>query len=267
MSVAQTTFVGVDLAWAIERKTSAVAVLQGDLSGAELATVSGPVCGPLAVVQAIVGPSAENCVVAIDAPLVVRNESGQRTCERMVSQRFGYAHAGCHTTNLRRPNAATGPALVVALQRYGFRHDLDLTAAAQRAGRWLFEVYPHPAMVQIWRLDRIISYKKGGIDRKRAGLYVLREHLLRLAQPTHGLRQSALLNEILTVDLQDLRGQRLKDYEDTLDAIFCAYLAWYCWRWGAERNEMFGTLDDGYIVVPRGSVQPGSGHGSSEKTK
>jgi predicted RNase H-like nuclease len=30
-----------------------------------------------------------------------------------------------------------------------------------------------------------------------------------------------------------------------------AYLAWHCWRWGEERNEMFGTLADGYIVVPK----------------
>ncbi len=43
----------------------------------------------------------------------------------------------------------------------------------------------------------------------------------------------------------------MKRYEDTLDAIFCAYLAWHCWRWGAERNEMFGTMEQGYIVVPK----------------
>ncbi len=50
-----------------------------------------------------------------------------------------------------------------------------------------------------------------------------------------------------------LRGKTLKRYEDTLDAIFCAYLAWHCWRWGEERNEMFGTMAEGYIVVPKRS--------------
>ena len=54
-------------------------------------------------------------------------------------------------------------------------------------------------------------------------------------------------------NLPALRGQRLKDHEDTLDALFCAYLAWHCWRWGAERSEMIGTLENGYIVVPKAS--------------
>ena len=38
---------------------------------------------------------------------------------------------------------------------------------------------------------------------------------------------------------------------DTLDAIFCAYLACIAGGWGEERNEMFGTMAEGYIVVPK----------------
>jgi predicted RNase H-like nuclease len=56
-------------------------------------------------------------------------------------------------------------------------------------------------------------------------------------------------------NLSDFRGQALKRYEDTLDAVFCAYLAWYCWRWGEERNQQFGKLADGYIVVPKAPVE------------
>jgi hypothetical protein len=32
-----------------------------------------------------------------------------------------------------------------------------------------------------------------------------------------------------------------------------AYLAWHCRCWGGARNEIFGTMPDGYIVVPKGA--------------
>jgi predicted RNase H-like nuclease len=105
-------------------------------------------------------------------------------------------------------------------------------------------------MVQLFGLERVIRYKKGRVDDKRAGLNILREHLRKLANGSAGWRTSALLAEILIRDPWALSGRSLKHHEDTLDAILCAYLAWYCWRWGLERNEMFGTLEHGYIVVP-----------------
>jgi len=40
-------------------------------------------------------------------------------------------------------------------------------------------------------------------------------------------------------------------HEDTLDAVFCAYLAYYFWYWGEQRNEVFGAVDKGYIINPR----------------
>lgn len=42
-------------------------------------------------------------VVAIDAPLVVPNQTGQRTCERLIGRAFGRFHASAHTSNRTRP--------------------------------------------------------------------------------------------------------------------------------------------------------------------
>jgi predicted RNase H-like nuclease len=141
--------------------------------------------------------------------------------------------------------------LVGELAKLGFRHDFEVGQAKQQSGRWVFEVYPHPATVRLFSLDRIIKYKKGPPAQRRLGLRRLRDHLRQLANGSQGLSPSAVLEELLDRDLEGLRGAQLKHYEDFLDAVFCAYLAWHCWRWGAERNEMFGTLTDGYIVVPK----------------
>ena len=42
----------------------------------------------------------------------------------------------------------------------------------------------------------------------------------------------------------------MKDIEDRMDAVICAYVAAPWWFWGTERNQVCGTLEDGYIVVP-----------------
>jgi predicted RNase H-like nuclease len=95
------------------------------------------------------------------------------------------------------------------------------------------------------------AIRKRRVAEKRTGLTTLREHFRKLANESRGLVDSPVLTEVLDRDPAGLAGKALKRYEDTLDAIFCAYLAWHCWRWGGERNEMFGTLAEGYIVVPK----------------
>lgn len=61
---------------------------------------------------------------------------------------------------------------------------------------------------------------------------------------------SGAADELLQKDLRLLRGKDLKDYEDMLDAFFCAYLGFYFWCWGWERNELFGDTESGYILNP-----------------
>ena len=42
----------------------------------------------------------------------------------------------------------------------------------------------------------------------------------------------------------------MKMHEDTLDAVLCAYLAYYFWYWRWNRNEVFGDVATGCIVNP-----------------
>lgn len=75
---------------------------------------------------------------------------------------------------------------------------------------------------------------------KRLGLHTPRTHLTALHKAEPRLLRTGVLKELLAADLNELVGQRLKNYEDWLDALFCAYLAYYFWYWGWERNELFG---------------------------
>ncbi len=247
---AKYSFIGVDLAWAVDSRHSAVAVMEGDKRAVRLVTVSSDLFSLGAVAEFILAHTKANSVVAIDASLIVRNESGQRACETLIGRTFGRFGASCHSTNRSRPHWDSGVRLVSYLERAGYEHGLPLEKMKGRSGRRLVEVYPHPAMVRLFGLDRILRYKKGAVGARRAGLAELQEHLARLIDPAVGLAGSLTLTRLLGEDLTVLKGSTLKAHEDRLDAVFCAFLAWHIWRWGAARNEVFGDLDNGYIVVP-----------------
>ena len=240
-------FLGLDLAWKVDGNHSAVAVLTGDEHDVQLKAVSEGPHSLIDVVKFIKAHSGSTTVLAVDASLIVKNETGQRRCETLIGKEFGRYHASCHTTNLTRPFAQTGERLIEALKPHGFQHDFDLESAKRRSGRWLFETYPHPSMVRLFERDRIIAYKKGAVEEKRAGLRILQGHLKGLED----FRGTANLGELLDLDVATLKGRALKQYEDKLDALFCAYLAWHCWKWGQEKNEMYGSMEEGYIVVAK----------------
>jgi predicted RNase H-like nuclease len=241
------TFIGIDLAWKSQRNATGAALLRGDCSGARLQVLS-TLYSEASVADFVTSHATKNTIAAIDAPLIIVNETGQRQCETEVGKRYGSRDASCHTSNLTLYRDAASVALTDKLLAAGFAH------ADRRklpAGRVMAEVYPHAAMVALWDLPRTLKYKKGSVVEKRAGLKVLRSHLAGLKSAEPPLLASGVLKEELTVEINDLSGQALKSYEDRLDALFCAYLAYYFWYWGWDRNELFGDLQSGYIMNPK----------------
>ena len=84
-------FVGVDLAWG-ERKPTGLAVLD---DGGRRVHVSA--AGGDEEIRAALAPYVEgDCVVAIDAPLIVRNATGNRPAEAALNQDFARFDAGAH---------------------------------------------------------------------------------------------------------------------------------------------------------------------------
>ena len=246
-----TTFIGVDLAWQSDKNHSGLAVLHGDRSGASLSAYSTGIATLNGVVDYILAQSTTNTVVAIDAPLIINNLTGQRPCETLIAKKFGRYHASAHTSNLTRFPQAGSVQLVQRLAEAGFTHAPNPASDQYKTGRWCFEVYPHPAQVVLFNLERIIKYKNGRVADKRAGLERLRRFIrTRFGSGDPPLQMNDRLEELLAQPLEPLTGRALKHYEDTLDALVCAYLALFYWAWGATKNEMIGDLETGYIINP-----------------
>jgi predicted RNase H-like nuclease len=246
-----TIFIGVDLAWQSDKNHSGIVVLQGDSQGVTLVDYSTGIATLQEVVAYILAHATTDTVIAIDAPLVIKNVTGQRPCENLISRRFGRYHASAHTSNLTRYPNAGSVYLVHLLEQHGFSHDPNPVKDKQRAGRWFFEVYPHPAQVVLFNLEKIIKYKKGRLAHKRAGLQSLRQYIaLKFSGGRPSLQPNQQLQSLLDQNLEALTGKALKQYEDTLDALVCAYLAFFYWTWGEEKSELIGDLETGYIINP-----------------
>lgn len=240
-------FVGVDLAWSPCNPSAAAALgLKGEVG--ELTTWTDQLRDDDEIVAFVRKATGEGpALIAIDAPLVVPNEEGTRPCDREVSKAFRSQEAGAYPANRRKfGGRVRGENLVRRLERMGFEHSPYIPA--RTPVRQVIEVYPHPAAVRLFGLDRTLKYKA-----RPGRSYSLRwAELRRYQRCLRSLKDPGLsVEEILEVYVEGLRGGALKRYEDLIDALFCAYIGLYCWYWGPEGYQVFGDLDEGYIAVPR----------------
>ena len=191
----------------------------------------------------------DDAVMGVDAPLVIPNATGIREGERRLNAEYRRSDAGCHPANLSRPFASHVLAFSRALGELGFLHGDDLMP--RQSGRFQIEVHPQSATVALFGLPRIVKYKRGTRDDRAGALRRLRRLMI---------ERLPALDPSFVPDLPHVpRSGNLKPVEDQIDAVLCAYIAAHWWYWGRERNVVFGSKREGYIVVPkRGGYSPPS---------
>ena len=237
-------FTGFDSAWAA-KNTGAICelVLQDD--GSLTLQENHPIPANWDDAIGLVGQEPDGVlnVWAIDQPICVANESGCRPVEADLAKAL-MADFGCgaHSSNRSNPCwRADAPIwnFITALRRNDFHHH-PMAIPAAREGRYYFECYPHPAILGLFDLDHILKYKvhhRNGNDWQEL-LRLLRELAsgdLRIANIGSFATERLLQNQV---------------NENKLDAIICAYVAAYWWKYGTERSTMIGGTTAGYIVTP-----------------
>jgi predicted RNase H-like nuclease len=195
----------------------------------------------------------DDVLVAIDAPLVVRNATGRRRCEQLVSRCFGAHHAGAHSANLGIAAFRGG----VRGERIARELGLDVDPAFPPAQpvRRAIEVYPHPAIVALFGLPLTLKYKaKPGrtLESRSVALTELARRLaaLRDADPPLDVGSAPRWELLCRIAEHPASGAALARVEDELDAYVCAYVAAYYWTHGTTRCRVVGDLESGYIVTP-----------------
>lgn len=246
-------FVGIDLGWQSQPSGLCCLIWQDNvLRLSELHRLEA-IPDVLAWVDQRVG-SEESAVVAVDAPTLIPNATGMRLPDRLAHQYFGRYHAGCYPANLGRPFANRTVSFGLNLEAKKFIHAPVIQP--QQPGRYQIEVFPHPATIHLFNLERILKYKKGRVAERQAELIKLRNYILSVLPTLEPALQfsTELVHSFLT-DIPQT-SHTLKALEDKLDSLICAYVAAHWWYWGLERNWVLGAATPeescitGYIIVP-----------------
>ncbi|WP_375481664.1 DUF429 domain-containing protein [uncultured Mycobacterium sp.] len=235
-------FVGVDLAWG-QINQSGIAVVDTD---GRLMHV-GAAHDDASILNSLSPYVRDECLVALDAPLIVKNPTGYRPCETALNREFAKFEAGARPAYTGRPEFADvprGARLAGALA-------LDMNPHSQ-ARRRAIEVYPHPAAVVLFGLDRTLKYKRGLLGTRRRELLRLMTLVERLDEATPALRVN---HNVAWVELRNAvtaatRPVQLDGAEDPVDAVLCAYIALYWYRCHDDMT-IYGDFATGYIVTPR----------------
>lgn len=233
-------FVGLDLAWG-EKKQTGVAVID---AGGRLLHVGA--AEDNASIAATIAPfTAEDCVVAIDAPLIVPNETGARPCETALNSDFHKYDAGARPAFRGNP-AFNPPRAEVLSDLLGL--DMDPASAS---GRRAIEVYPHPATVVLFKLQKVLKYKRGPFDERQRELLKLMTFIEGLdnASPRLRVNRNPSWVELRKRVEAASRPSHLDRDEDPVDAVICAYVALFQFH-RPEDVTIYGDGDTGYIVTP-----------------
>ena len=241
--------IGVDLAWGARRPTG-LAVIDDDGRLVHLSAVRTDEEILVALAPYVEG----ECLVAIDAPLIVTNPTGNRPAEAALNRDFARFDAGAHPSNTGKPEFRDTPRGASLCQALG----LDMNPRSGRRRRAI-EVYPHPATVSLFRLGPDAEVQEqawsrpgrpaagaahpdgppGGAGyRGPAG-----SHLSPADDP--GAGWAGLRAQVETAT----RKSQLRVVEDQVDAVVCAYVALFAARRPADTTT-YGDFESGYIVTP-----------------
>jgi predicted RNase H-like nuclease len=244
-------FVGIDLAWS-EKNNTAISIINGDKYKGKLKYSNDKIKTNEEIVNWVLKKiNKESALIAIDAPLVVPNQKGMRNSDKLTTQLFRKYNAGTHPANrenLSKYGGLRGEEIVNLFGEQGYKHTPYIKP--KRKLKAVIEVYPHTAIVVLFNLNKIIQYKPRGnrnYEFRWNEFKRFQEYIISLEDYIPSLK---IQKKHIRRDITKLKGKSLKEFEDFLDSIICAYIAHYYWFWGEDKCAILGDLENGYIVTP-----------------
>lgn len=233
-------FVGLDLGSG-EKNQSGVAVIESD---GRLLHV-GVAHDDAGIIDTVARYTRDECLVAIDAPLIAVSATGHRPCDIALNRDFHRFEAGARPAPADQPEFQDprGARLTTAL-------GLDMNPASG-ASRRATEVYPDPATIVLFELENSLKYRRGDFGKRQRDLLQLMSHIEELDDATPRLRVNrnvAWVELRKRVEAATRPGQLDRD-EDFVDAVLCAYVALY-WYHRPEDVTVYGDFATGCIITP-----------------
>ena len=161
-------------------------------------------------------------VISVDMPLSEKRITRRRASDNAISSAFGAMKCGTHSPSCTSPGKISRE-LLQSLNSLGYQ-----LAVTEKAAYKVIEVYPHPALLSLLDRDCRVPYK---VDKTRKywPCVCLRQRADRLIKEFRSIYQG--LTDVIQ-RIPDFLPQSpyggtltsLKRYEDTLDALVCAWV-------------------------------------------
>lgn len=231
----KSVILGIDLAWGRKMPDACVPLI---MEGEDLIIGSPSYThGDAALLETVDGycTTDTQVLIALDAPTLCQNTTGSRPVDKECNQHFRKYEAGCHPVNL---NLCARPLeLAETLEGRGFLHTWKTEES-----RILMEVYPHPAMIRFFQLEKTIKYKRGTVAQKKSAF-----------QEYQALFSEWLEKEWSPLPLPSTFTDALsepwsKETEDILDAHLCAFIG--LWHLKGKGSQVLGDDQTGFMVIP-----------------
>lgn len=238
-------FIGIDLAWTYKNE-SGICVM--DESG-EVLLLESAVFSDEELVNIIEDYSDETLHVAIDAPLVVNNETGSRQAEgdlqraRINGHRL-FAFNSNRTFLTKTFKSIRGEVLSELITE----HLPNISIGLNEEGSSIIETFPTGIVSGLFPDIFPVRYKrkKGMTFEETVGQMILLTERIGLFEQQNIISG---FSDKLIVDETTITRKHHKHLEDKLDAVLCA-LGLYLIHEKLAEPRKFGTDEEGFILVP-----------------
>ena len=221
-------FIGIDLAWG-EKNPSGFSVVTS--SGNKLKIVDTQLLYSIDDIVTQIQKYCEGEVyIGIDAPLVVPNQTGNRTIEKEFNRDFSKYKISMLPVNKTlltkySPNIRSVE-LFDRLSKLNFKRDF-------MAAKVVFEVYPHSTISTLFNDNKILPYKR---KRGRNTEFIKEQMFIYQGY----LKKEFFVHKVLKEDVSLLKGKSLKNYEDILDSLTCVLSIYYSKMFGTKTYQLDG---------------------------
>ena len=210
-------FIGIDLAWG-EKNHSGFSVLAPSTETLDIIDIKLLLSIDDIIVEIKKYTLTCKVYIGIDAALVIPNNTGNRDVEKAFNKDFSaykIAMLPINRTLLTKySKTIRSEELFQRLTTIGFKRDYS-------SNKVLFEVYPHSTIAICFNNNAILPYKR----KKGRNTAFIKTQLTIYTDYLRGIIKE---HPFLETEVEILKGQTLKDYEDKLDALTCAYTLFYC---------------------------------------
>ena len=241
-------YIGIDLAWTYS-KESGICIID---DFGKIVYCESKVFTDEMIASIVEEYAQDGAVVAIDAPLIVNNETGSRYCDGALMR------AKIHGKNMSLFNCSRS----FMIKHYGIVRGeevvrairnrmpaFSLTSDPRNKKHVIMETFPTGITLGLFPDAFPIKYKikskiEFGVTKSELGRMVdLFKRLSDFDPPVHNATD--FFNDSLGIQAMSKKG--FKNLEDKLDAFLCAYAA----NWLAKNNgKVFGDDQEGFIVLP-----------------